>query len=255
LLQDEFEKIRSRFGQEAAEAARELAEKTTAVHIRAAVHDIRNIITYLRPTEELTEDPKYRRNVNRIITGRSYLKRMLDMMDKYTLPLTVEKSSESVVDVLEESVLAARGQIKEEGFDSSKVEVFLGIPEGISFSVARLEIVMALSNIIKNAIEAHGRKERKIQPGKVKIGGTVEGGFIRIHIRDFGHGLSQEDLNGLLAFTPGKTSKLGGSGYGLPLCHRYICAHGGRLELDSRENQGTIATVILPIGDNHPTLS
>ena len=249
LLQDEFERIRTKFGQEAAEAARELAEKTTAVHIRAAVHDIRNIITYLRPTEELARDLKYRRNVNRIITGRAYLKRMLDMMDKYTAPLAVTKSSEEILDVLDESVATARGQIQEEGFDPSFVEVILQIPAGITFSVARLEIVMALSNLIKNAIESHGRKDQKIHPGRVKIGGSIDGGFIRIRIRDSGHGLSQADLDGLLAFTPGKTSKPGGSGYGLPLCNRYICAHGGRLELDSRENQGTMATVFLPLDE------
>jgi signal transduction histidine kinase len=238
LLQDEFEKIKIRFGPEAAEAAREMAEKSTALHIRAAVHDIRNIITYLRPSDDLLKDPIHKRNVTRITTGRNYLRRMLDMMDKYTSPLSVEKSTEPISEVIEESMVAAR-----------EVEVINGIPEGVDFSVARLEIVMAFSNLIKNAIEAHGRKDGKILPGKVKIGGDVLDGHIRIHIRDFGHGLSQVDLDGLLNFIPGKTSKRGGSGYGLPLCNRYISAHGGRLDMDSREDKGTIATVILPILD------
>lgn len=171
------------------------------------------------------------------------------MMDNYTSPLSVEKSTEPISEVIEESMVAAREQIKDEGFNSSKVEVINGIPEGVDFSVARLEIVMAFSNLIKNAIESHGRKDGKILPGKVKIGGDVLDGHIRIHIRDFGHGLSQVDLDGLLNFIPGKTSKRGGSGYGLPLCNRYISAHGGRLDMDSRENKGTIATVILPILD------
>ena len=247
LLQDEYEKIRSRHGQDAADAAKEMADKSTALHLRAAVHDIRNIITALNPSAELAADPKHKRNVNRIIKARGYLKRMLDMMDKYSAPLSVKKSTEPIRDVIEESLAAARGLIREEGFDPTRVEVEIGIPEHVSFSVARLEIVMTFTNLIKNAIESHGRKDGKILAGKVEIGGTVLDGFIRIHIRDFGKGLSQADLDGLLNFIPGKTSKPGGSGYGLPLCNRYISAHGGNLAMESREDHGTTATVSLPL--------
>lgn len=247
LLHDEFEKIKARYGQEAAEAAREMAERSTALHLRAAIHDIRNIITALNPSPELAADPNHRRNVNRIVKARSYLKRMLDMMDKYTTPLSVKKSTEDIRDVIEESLAAARELIREDGFDTSSVEVHIGIPSGVVFSVARMEIVMALTNLIKNAIESHGRKARKIHDGKVKIEGTVLNGFIQIHIRDYGQGLSQTDLDSLLNYIPRKSSKPGGSGYGLPLCNRYISAHGGNLSLDSREDQGTIATVSLPL--------
>jgi signal transduction histidine kinase len=250
LLHDEFEKIKDRFGQEAADAARDVAEKSTALHLKAAVHDIRNIITALNPSVELTADPKHKRNVKRILKARGYLKRMLDMMDKYSAPLSVKKSTESIRDVLDESLAAARETIGEDGFDTSNVEVHIGIPQAVVFSVARMEIVMALTNLIKNAIESHGRTPRKIKNGKVQIEGNVLDGFIRIHIQDFGQGLSQTDLDGLLNFIPRKSSKPGGSGYGLPLCNRYISAHGGNLSLESREDQGTTATVSLPLSVN-----
>ena len=254
LLHDEYEKIRSRHGQEAADAAREMAEKSTALHLRAAVHDIRNIITALNPSDELAADPKHKRNVNRIIKARGYLKRMLDMMDKYSSPLSVKKSTESIRDVIEESLADALGQIKEEGYNHSKVNVRIGIPNMGSFSVARLEIVIAFTNLIKNAIEAHGRKAGEIQSGEVDIGGTVLDGFIQIHIQDRGKGLSQSMLDDLLQFIPGQTSKRGGSGYGLSLCNRYITAHGGRLALESQENVGTTATVFLPIPEPAETI-
>lgn len=247
LLHDEFEKIKARHGQEAAEAAREMAERSTALHLRAAIHDIRNIITALNPSPELAADPNHRRNVNRIVKARGYLKRMLDMMDKYTTPLSVKKSTEDIRDVIEESLAAARELIREDGFDTSGVEVHIGIPSRVIFSVARMEIVMALTNLIKNAIESHGRKARKIHDGRVKIEGIVLNGFIQIQIRDHGQGLSQTDLDGLMNFIPTKSTKRGGSGYGLPLSNRYISAHGGNLSLDSREDQGTIATVSIPL--------
>lgn len=247
LFQEEFEKLKARYGPDAAHAAREMAEKFTGLHLRAAVHDIRNIITYLVPSDELAVDPVHNRNVQRIIRGRGYLRRMLDMMDNYSSPLTVLKFDEDIPEVIDESLAAALAQIEQEGYGHGDVKINVDLPNLGSFSVARLEIVMALTNLIKNAIEAHGREDDRVLPGRVEISGGVEDGFIQIRIRDYGNGLSQASLEGLLLFIPGKTSKRGGSGYGLPLCNRYITAHGGRLALESQEDEGTTATVFLPV--------
>ncbi|MEI7908367.1 MAG: ATP-binding protein [Verrucomicrobiota bacterium] len=247
LFLEKFEDIRTRYGMDAAEAAREMAEKFTALHLRSAVHDIRNIITYLKPSAELIADPIHQGNVKKIIWGRSYLRRILDMMDNYSAPLTVLKSEENVLEIVEESLADALAQIAEDGYNHSKVKARIDLPGLGSFSVARLEIVMAFTNLIKNAIEAHGRQAGKILPGVVEIGGAIRDGFIQIQIRDHGNGLPQSSLVSLLRFIPGNTSKHGGSGYGLPLANRYITAHGGTLALESEENEGTTATVFLPI--------
>ena len=255
LYLEKFEDIRKCYGGQAAEAAREMAERFTALHLRSAVHDIRNIISYLNPSDELAADPNHRRNVNRIILGRGYLRRILDMMDNYSAPLSVMKFDESVQEVVEEALADARAQIADGGFDHTDVPVTVDLPDLGTFSVARLEIVIAFTNLIKNAIESHGRAAGRITRGKVEIGGCVRDGFIQIGIRDHGVGLSQAGLDSLLRFIPGNTSKRGGSGYGLPLANRYITAHGGRLVLDSREDQGTTATVLLPVSgpsDSNP---
>jgi len=174
-------------------------------------------------------------------------------MAKYSTPLTVRKSEEDIREIIEESVADALGQIEEEGFNHSRVNVQIGIPELGSFSVARLEIVIAFTNLIKNAIEAHGRKDGKILAGTVAIGGEIADGFIQIHIRDTGAGLAQPFLDDLLRFMPGNSSKRGGSGYGLPLANRYITAHGGKLALESQDKEGTTATVFLPIAGTSET--
>lgn len=252
LLQDEYDKIRSRYGQEAADAAKEMAEKSTSLHLRAAVHDIRNIITALNPSRELAADPKYSRNVKRIIKGRSYLKRMLDMMDKYSAPLVVQKTSVPLREVIEESLSSALSMIKDEGCDPSKVAINAVPLEDLKIFAARFELVMALTNLIKNAIEAHGRKGERINQGQVNIYfGFLERipdveTFLEIYIQDSGVGLSQTDLDDRMKFIPGNTSKEGGTGYGLPLCNRYIAAHGGYLSLRSRDGEGTTAIVTIP---------
>ena len=254
LFLENFENIKARYGTDAAEAAREMAEKFTDLHLRSAVHDIRNIIDNFKPSAALVADPVHQVNVKQIIWGHSYLKRILDMMDKYSRPLTVLKSEEDVLEIIEESLADALAQIAEDGYNHSKVKFRIDIPELASFSVARLEILMAFTNLIKNAIEAHGRQKGKILPGIVEISGAIHDGFIQIQIRDHGNGLSQSCLVGMLRFIPGNTSKHGGSGYGLPLANRYITAHGGRLALESEANEGTTATVFLPIRGTSDTI-
>jgi signal transduction histidine kinase len=54
------------------------------------------------------------------------------------------------------------------------------------------------------------------------------------------------DLQKLVQFIPGGTSKRGGSGYGLPICRRYLQAHDGRMQIESEENAGTTVTINLP---------
>ena len=250
LLYDEFEKIRARHGTEAAEAAREVAEKSTALHLRAAVHDIRNIITALNPSEELAADPAHKRNVNRIIKGRRYLKQMLDMMDRYSTPLTVKKTAVSFRDVIEESLASALLMIQEDGCDPSRVAVSIDFSGDLEFPASRFEIVMAFTNLIKNAIEAHGRKGTRINKGEVRIYCVYTDPFLEICVQDSGVGLSQTDLDDLMRFIPGNTSKKGGTGYGLPLCNRYITAHGGNLSLRSRDGEGTTAKVSIPFRFN-----
>ena len=47
-------------------------------------------------------------------------------------------------------------------------------------------------------------------------------------------------------FRPFRTTKEKGLGIGLYQCKQIIEAHGGRIEVESREGAGTVFTVVLP---------
>jgi signal transduction histidine kinase len=49
---------------------------------------------------------------------------------------------------------------------------------------------------------------------------------------------------------PSTTRNYGGTGLGLPITNGLIEAHGGKLAMESRAGQGTIARIILPIERN-----
>jgi signal transduction histidine kinase len=66
-----------------------------------------------------------------------------------------------------------------------------------------------------------------------------------IIIKDTGIGVSREQYRKI--FLPFFTTKDTGVGMGLALTHKIITAHGGRVEVKSKEGSGTTFTVIVPM--------
>ena len=97
----------------------------------------------------------------------------------------------------------------------------------------------AILNIIKNAIEAMP------DGGVLEIITAIEGTFFVINIKDSGCGISDDNMAKI--FEPYFTSKDFGSGLGLTLVYKIIKEHGGEIALNSKEDQGTIFSISLPI--------
>jgi len=98
-------------------------------------------------------------------------------------------------------------------------------------------------NLIENAI--------KYSPG----GGVVElyhkrvKGFDHIWVRDQGLGMSEEGRKKLFSrfVRLEQDQSIRGTGLGLFIVRRLIEAHGGEIEVESSEGEGTTFQVILPI--------
>ena len=67
-----------------------------------------------------------------------------------------------------------------------------------------------------------------------------------IQFRDTGCGISKEQLNKV--FGPSYTTKADdkGSGLGLSVCKTIIEEFGGTIDLDSKVDKGTVASILLP---------
>jgi two-component system NtrC family sensor kinase len=66
-----------------------------------------------------------------------------------------------------------------------------------------------------------------------------------ISFKDTGTGIEQENLNKVLE--PFFTTKHEGTGLGLNLTYHVIQAHSGKLEFESKINEGTAFTIRLPL--------
>ncbi len=108
----------------------------------------------------------------------------------------------------------------------------------------------AIFNLVLNAAQAIGEGGtvrvtlRSATPDMVPLGVLPESGAVRLVIADTGPGMPADVRDRI--FTPFFTTKLRGSGLGLPVVHRAIEAHRGVVLVDSSPGSGTRFTIILP---------
>ncbi len=75
--------------------------------------------------------------------------------------------------------------------------------------------------------------------------GEKEKGWLSIDVLDDGIGIPPKHMSRI--FDPFFTTKNGGTGLGLTVTHKIIEDHNGRIEVESRENKGTMFRVLLPV--------
>ena len=87
----------------------------------------------------------------------------------------------------------------------------------------------------------------------IYIKSFIKDGFGRISIRDEGVGISDEDAKRIFdrfyRVDLSRTKATGGTGLGRAIVKRIVEIHNGKIEVDSKMNEGTEISIVLPIGD------
>jgi signal transduction histidine kinase len=118
-------------------------------------------------------------------------------------------------------------------------------PEPASLRVDRGSLMEALYNLASNAVKYN-------RPGGVvKLSTRVKAHHVDIAVADQGPGIPQKDLPYIFddffrSKSPELKSKTG-TGLGLSIAKRVVQAHGGEIEVESREGHGSVFTVSLAI--------
>ncbi|MBI5520631.1 MAG: PAS domain-containing protein [Desulfovibrio sp.] len=103
-------------------------------------------------------------------------------------------------------------------------------------------LTQALLNLFLNAIQAMDKG------GVLTVSARAEGDPARLALRvaDTGVGMPPEVLANI--FNPYFTTRSAGTGLGLAIVHRVVEGHGGEIKVESQPSQGTVFTLLLPLG-------
>ena len=103
----------------------------------------------------------------------------------------------------------------------------------------REQIQKVLTNLILNAQDAAG------EGGHIRVTTSRENGWVLVAVEDDGCGMSEEFMASSL-FKPFQTTKKQGLGIGLFHSKKIVEAHGGRIEVESEQGEGSTFRVLLP---------
>ena len=125
---------------------------------------------------------------------------------------------------------------------ASSVEVVLE-GNGTPVPVDRRRIEQVLRNLMSNGIAYAGHG------GRVVVSTWSEGDSVRCSVRDDGPGIPEAARAHVFDrfFRADPSRARGGAGLGLAICREIVLAHGGHIEVTSREGEGSTFTFSIPM--------
>jgi two-component system nitrogen regulation sensor histidine kinase GlnL len=212
--------------------------------IRGLAHEIKNPLGGLRGAAQLLErefpDNEHREYTRVIIREADRLQNLVDRLLGPSRPpkrerLNVHEALEHVRKLVEAE---AKGTTVARDYDPS-------IPD---LTGDREQLVQALLNLARNALQAVGNSGRVTFRSRARRQVTIDGRLHKLaavmEIEDDGPGIPAEMLEKI--FYPLVTTRPGGSGLGLPIAQYLVHGHGGHIECRSQPGS-TVFSVSLPL--------
>jgi putative PEP-CTERM system histidine kinase len=220
-------------GQEALAEARRFHEFNR--RFAFIVHDVKNLASQLglvaRNAERHADNPEFRADM--VATLRDSVQRLNDLLARLSPQAGTRADPPRParpMAVLE--AIAARRRAQHPIRVTGRTDLHA------LCDPARLE--MALGHLVQNAIEASAPDE------PVWLTVDRKGLEVVVTVLDRGRGMSAEFIRRGL-FTPFDSSKPGGFGIGAFEARTLVSAMGGRLEVESREDEGSRFSILLPL--------
>jgi signal transduction histidine kinase len=114
-----------------------------------------------------------------------------------------------------------------------------GMLDDIEFLADESKLSRVIANLVQNAVDAMPKG------GILTISSTEENGYVSFRVGDTGVGISPDHLSKL--WNTLFTTKSKGMGLGLPICKRFVEAHGGTISVETTVGKGSVFTVTIPI--------
>jgi two-component system sensor histidine kinase AtoS len=199
-------------------------------------HELRNSMSVISGYAKLLgkkADTSMMSTVDAISAEIDNMNKIISELLAFAKPTVLNTERVDLNRLVEETAASVTG-------NSNALKVSMNLHETVSINADKVLLRQALTNLFVNAAEA--------MPG----GGSLEIELSRarnkaeIRIRDTGNGIP-EDIRQKI-FLPFFTTKDEGTGFGLALVQKIIVSHGGSIEVESKDGEGTTFRITLPEG-------
>lgn len=216
---------------------------------RRIAHEIKNPLTPIQLAAERlqrrfgeTADPDggtFEKLTGTIIRQVGDLRRMVDEFSSFArMPKPVFRE-ESAVDIIRQAIFLHEVAHPE-------IEFELATSDDLPPLVCdRRQLGQALTNVVKNAVEAVTQRHGEGEPGgKVKASAAMEDGRLMLQVSDNGVGLPDERER---LTEPYMTTRASGTGLGLAIVKKIIEEHFGTISFSDRPGGGANVRIALDI--------
>jgi len=218
-------------------------EQLSALGLLAAevAHEIRNPLTVMKMLYHSLdlnfEDEDPRAEDARVLGDKmNHLDAIVERIVNFARNAEPQMGQVNIHELLEDLALLTRHKLQ---------HLHITLEQNLSTDLPKVradatQLSQAFLNLILNAAEAMP------DGGTLTISSAEDEGAIAVVFTDTGHGMSEEQreraFTGMLS-----TTKEKGAGLGLAIVAKVAEAHGGRVEVETREEEGTTITLRLPI--------
>lgn len=208
--------------------------------VQGVAHEIRNPIMTIggfahRMKKELQQDYKLQKYIDIILDESGRLERLVREVREFS----EVQSASLVLDHIEPTIHEVL-QIFEPLARNHDVKLSVEIQDDLPpISMDASQLVIAMSNIIENALEAMPNG------GNLTLRATREVRLLSVSFRDTGVGIDREQLDAI--YDPFVTSKTRGAGLGLTMVYQIVMNHHGDIRISSELDKGTDVTIQLPL--------
>lgn len=213
------------------------------------VHDIRTSLTLIQaPINQLERTQELSTNSRYYLDLASEQSQKLSSVATQLLDFEKVDSGKGQLFLVQTDVvllISKRIQIFNAAASEKGINLqFSSNKKSYTVSVDELKIEKVIDNLVSNAIKySHSN-------GRVEINLTCKADEWTLEIKDYGLGISNHAKSKLFKeFYRGDNpanSKIVGSGIGLLLVKNYVTMHGGKVLLQSKENEGSSFTIAIP---------
>lgn len=193
-------------------------------------HELKNPLASLKGhaqllAESLEESPKAKQKAERVVREAERLEALTKNLLEFVRDGGLDRRRIKPAELFEEAL-----------YDLPSAQIALDLERApAAIEVDRARLARAIHNLVDNALQANPEGER------VAVTLRAEKRAVTIEVRDHGSGLGSEPI-----FEPFVTTRVRGTGLGLPIARRIVEQHGGTLTGSTHPEGGALFRVVLP---------